>query len=470
MGLGFKPYLALAIGLKAMRERIEMAIVGVKWAQLGAISLLACAAPLAAKTAQRPAETIAYTLKSGESLYSIAARHFTQKSNYAAVQRLNHVRFPQRMAPGTVVQIPLQFLKSKQLTGQIIAFRGDVEIANGGLRTAPRVGLPINEGMGLQTGAAGFVTLVLSNGSRITIPSNSKLRVSRMREIVLTGSTDFEFSLDRGRAETKATPAKDANSRFRLRTPIAVSAVRGTVFRIGYEPGDTPSLTEVVEGNVAVGSTASGAVSVAVGIPAGFGATASRSGKIGKEALLIAPEILSPGKTQKEALVRLALEPVDTARGYHTQLAKDAGFTDIVSEIRVSAPRAEFSGISDGTYFVRSMAIAPSGLEGLSESYSIKRQISTVGGSAGAAGPDRFEFKWFGEGAGKRLYRFQLFEGSSKGIALVDEAGLESSEISLTGLPPGTYFWRVGVRQFSGEGLSQNWTEPEKFTVSAPEA
>ncbi len=447
-----------------------MEIGGLKYPRLGAVALLLLGTPLAAKAPEVSSETLAYTLKSGESLYSIAARHFTLKSNYAAVQRLNHIRFPERLAPGSIVQIPLNFLKTKLLTAQIIAFRGDVGIANSGNRAEPRVGLPVNEGTGLQTGAAGFVTLILSNGSRITIPSNSKLRVSRMREILLTGSTDFEFALDSGRAETKVTPAKDANSRFRLRTPIAVSAVRGTVFRIGYEAGDAPSLTEVVEGNVAVGSSASGADQSPIAVPAGFGATASRTGKVGKEQLLSAPELLSPGKAQKEPLVRLAMKPVDTARGYHTQLAKDAGFTDIVAETRMGDARADFSDIPDGTYFARSMAIAPSGLEGLSESYSIKRQLTAVGGSAAAAGPDRFMFKWFGEGTGKRQYRFQLFEGAVKGTPLVDEAGLESSEINLTGLPPGVYFWRVGVRQFSGEGLSQNWTIAEKFTVSAPEA
>ena len=54
----------------------------------------------------------------------------------------------------------------------------------------------------------------------------------RLRKYLLTGGSDIDLYVEQGRAETAAAPIKDSNSRFRMRTPTAVSAVRGTVFRI----------------------------------------------------------------------------------------------------------------------------------------------------------------------------------------------------------------------------------------------
>lgn len=412
-----------------------------------------------------PPETISYRLKRGDSLYSLSQRYFAPRTAYLTVQRMNRIANPYAIPPGTVVKIPVSLLRATPLDAQLAAFQGSVRIERDGTAVTPTVGMPITPGQIVQTGEVGFLTLALSNGSRITLPSNSRVRILHMRRFLLTGSTDFDFALDQGRAQTKVTPVKDSNSRFRLRTPIAVSAVRGTEFRIGYDPKQGPSLTEVIEGGVAVDVKAgSGAL-----VSRGFGATASADGRVETEKLLAAPAVLKPGRLQKEPLVEFALQPVDTARGYLVQLAKDAGFVDMISEQRSDTARAQFNDIPDGNYFVRAMAVAPSGLQGLAETYGVRRQLTALGASAGALGPGQYQFKWFGSGAGTRVYRFQLLTKPEGALPLVDETGLEKSQLVLSGLTPGVYFWRVGVRQFGESGVTENWTPVEKFIISAPE-
>ncbi len=412
-------------------------------------------------------ETVSYRVKAGESLYSISDKYLSQRAAYAVVQRLNRIANPYALSPGTLIRIPTRLLKATPLEAQLAAFQGDVRIESGGAVTPPVIGMPIRQGTIVQTGRLGFMTLSLSNGSRVTLPSNSRVRILHMRRFLLTGSTDFDFALDKGRAETTATPSKDANSRFRLRTPIAVSAVRGTKFRIGYDEGQGPSLTEVVEGGVAVGANA--APSSSALIPAGFGATAAADGRVGTEKLLPAPAVQKPGKLQKGPVVKFDIAPVPSAQGYHVQLSKDAGFVDMIAETRTVGVQAQFDGIADGNYFVRAMAIAPSGLQGLSETYGIRRQLTALGASAGALGPGQYQFKWFGAGSGRRVYRFQLLAKAEDRIPMIDETGLEKTEMLLSGLTPGVYFWRVGVRQFGENGMSESWTPPEKFTISPSE-
>jgi hypothetical protein len=436
-------------------------------AALLSIAAFAMAQPAAAQSINDQDEMVRYAVKRGESLFSISEKYLAQRTAYLAVQRLNRIANPMAIPPGTVLKIPMRMLKAVPLDAQLAAFRGDVRIEDKGSLKPPVIGLPIREGVIVQTGKLGFLTLMLSNGSRITLPSNSRVRIVHMRRFLLTNSTDFDFALEQGRMETAVTPLKDQNSRFRLRTPIAVSAVRGTKFRIAYEEGQGPSLTEVVEGGVAVGATVASASPTLV--PGGFGATASATGQVGTEKLLDAPAVLKPGKLQKDPSVRFDLTPVAAARGYHVQLAKDAGFVDIIAATRGTSPTAQFAEIPDGNYFVRAMAIAPSGLEGLSESYGIRRQLTALGASAGALGPGQYQFKWFGAGSGKRVYRFQLLAKPDATIPLIDETGLEKPEMLLSGLTPGVYFWRVGVRQFGENGMSESWTPPEKFTLSATE-
>lgn len=414
-------------------------------------------------------DDVSYALKKGESLYSIGQNYLSGGSAYIKVQRYNRVANPFKIAPGTVIAIPRQYLKVKLLEAQIISFRGNATLELGGVQKKPVVGTTVTEGTILQTADDGFMTIGMTDGSHVTLPSKSRIKVLHLRQILLTGTIDFDFQLDQGRAEAVVTPLKAKDDRFRLRTPIAVSAVRGTRFRVAYDGVERPSLTEVTQGGVGVASTSAGTKTDPSLIPAGYGAIAKASGDVGKEALLAAPAVLSPGKVQKEPTVQIALAAIPTAAGYHVQLAQDAGFVDIVAAKRSETPSAEFDNVADGTYFVRAMAIAPSGLEGLSETYSLRRALTVVGGSAAPLEPGTYQFKWLGQGAGKHSFRFQLLREPKDVTAMVDEVGLEDTSLTLKGLAPGTYFWRVSVRQFSSAGITESWTPPEKIIVSALE-
>ncbi len=430
-----------------------------------ALALLASGQSLAAPATEE--DVVSYAFKPGESLYVIGSRYFSDAGAYEYVRKYNRIKNPRAIQPGTVIAVPRRYLKTRLLDAQILSFRGDGSLELAGKSVKPAIGNKVSEGMILQTAEDGFMTLGLSNGSRITIPSKSRIRVTQMREVLLSGSVNFEFSLDQGRAEATVAPLKNKQDRFRLRTPIAVSAVRGTKFRIAFDSLERPSLTEVTEGGVAVAAGKTPAEASL--IPAGFGASASASGAIAQEALLAAPAVLSPGKLLKDPAVSIALAPVERSAGYHVQLAQDAGFIDMVAAKRADTPTVQFENIPDGTYFVRAMAIAPSGLEGLSETYSVRRVLTVVGGKAAALEPGVYQFKWLGQGEGQRSFRFQLLRGAQDQLAMIDEVGLTDTSIVLKGLAPGTYFWRVAVRQFSASGMSENWTPPEKVIVSAVE-
>lgn len=434
--------------------------------RLSAILLATAALSPAAALPQPPEDSIRYVVRRNDTLIALAARYLRHRADYALVQRRNHVRDPRHLAIGSTLVIPKTLLRGTPLAATLLTFRGAVAIARGKATIAPEKGLALMEGDRLRTDAASFATVMLANGSRVTMPSNATIRLETMRRLLLNDALDFSIAVDEGRAETSVTPLPPGKGWFRLRTPAAVSAVRGTEFRVAFDGAQKPSLTEVTQGTVAVGAPAAPA---ATPVEAGFGATVAPNGKLATEALLPAPALRDAGRVQIDPAVRLAFDPVAGATGYHVQIAADAGGVDVAAETRTTEPLATFDGIANGNWFVRATAVAPSGLEGKGQSYAMRRVLTGLGAEASPDG-DGYRFKWFGAGAGQRYYRFQLLTREDGGAALVDEPGIAGDMLVLHGLGAGTYYWRVGVQQFGDGEMTTNWTPAEKLIIaSAPD-
>ena len=408
-------------------------------------------------------ETIAYRVRRGDTLFDLASAYLDRLQSYQLIKRVNRIADPRRLVPGSLLRVPVRVLRAEALAMQVAAFRNDVRIQREAVALQPAIGMAVGEGAAIETGPGAFITLIAPDGSRVTIPSNSRIRVVAMRRYLMNDAVVIELRVDQGRIDSAVTPDRENKRSFRFQTPSAVSAVRGTRLRVNHDAGDGVSRTEVVEGKVAVGSE-----SAAAELHEGQGALVRPGAAPAVEALLPAPHLIQPARAQKEPLVSFALAPLEGARAYHVQLARDAGFVDLVGDTNGPDPAASFAEIEDGTYFVRVSAVAASGLEGMPEVFSVDRRLVTIGGSAGADGPRGFLFKWVGQGKGKRSYRFQLY-ADPEALPLVDEAGLGGSEIRLSALPAGTYMWRVGVRQIADGTASENWTELEKITIAAPE-
>lgn len=412
---------------------------------------------------QATGEVVVYDMRRGENLFTLAQRYLNRPADYAAVQKTNRITNPHRIPVGTRLRIPLSLLKSEPLQARLVAVRGDVHLTSNGRDIAPAVGTEIQQGTALETGRDGFVTLSLPNGSRTSLPTLTRMRIERLRRIILTGSIDYDFVVDAGKVETKVSPlGKDPNNRFRVRTPRAIAAVRGTQFRVGLE-GDA-ALAEVLEGTVAAGSDKGTSTSLTPGL----GAIITPDGGVATEPLLAAPDLLRPGKVQVDPLVKLALAPQSQARGYHIQIAEDAGFAKVLAEASGEGADFSFANIPNGSLFVRVSAIARSGLEGMAQTFSMRRVLAGLTAAA-TSDADTMRFAWGGEGEGRRIYHFQLGLIEEGRPLLIDEAGLLQEGIALRDLGPGVYRWRVGVRQVTNEGIVENWLPFEKITVAAPE-
>jgi hypothetical protein len=128
-----------------------------------------------------------------------------------------------------------------------------------------------------------------------------------------------------------------------------------------------------------------------------------------------------------------------------------------------------FTDVPDGAYFLRLTALSADGLEGLDTVYSFVRARNEVGGfgalGQGDGSDTGYLFRWEAEGGGDAAFRFQLREEGAQTPPLVDETGLETPEITVTGLPSGIYAWRVrATRTFQGQTV-ETWSEPQQLRI-----
>jgi len=410
---------------------------------------------------------VSYTIKPGDTLIGLARQYLSSRGAYRDLQSVNHIRRTRRLKPGSTLIVPGPLLKSEPIAAVVAAFSGPVTVDVGRGPAPPTLNMAVGQGAVLATGANAFITLQLPDESRITLPSQSRLRVTRLRHILLTDGVDRVFAVERGRSESTVSPLPNPQSRYLITTPVASSAVRGTVFRVGFDEAAGRSATEVVKGVVGVAGAAAGGGEAAVA--EGYGARTGADGAPVQSKLLPAPKIVNGGKDQAEPTLAFALDPLPGAKAYRLQLANDAGFVDIFREANFEDPAASFAGLPDGTYFVRATAIDENGLEGLASVYSFTRELNALSGAPPTASGDgkmrRYLFRWTTAGAGVKRFRFQLFDTSNAKTPLVDEPGLADPMVTVTDLKAGDYAWRVIVSTFAKGKVTDKTGELQQLHI-----
>lgn len=414
-----------------------------------------------------------YTVRKGDTLDALARAWFPAPGALKRVQRLNRIANPRRMPTGQRLVVPRSLLADEPGTATVESLTGPVMIEIAGRQGAARAGAILREGAVIRTGPSGFVSLRLADQSAITLPSQSTVRIARLRRVLMTGAVERTFTAESGRVRVLVTPMTERGSNFEVRTPLTVAAVRGTSFRVNFDPAASVATTEVEEGKVGFASAADDAgrrlPASDVLVTAGFGARKSPDGESGPVPLLAAPRLAEPDRVQTEEGLYFAAEPLAGAATYRLQVARDAGMLDLVAEATSADGTFALPGLPAGTWFTRISAIDPAGMEGLARTYSFDRIRNSVAGAMDTAGTGferRYQFKWSGTADGTPQYRFELTRKGQPAHPLVDEPLGATTAIAVTSLLPGEYSWRVLSLVPRADRVIAVWSAEQSFEVS----
>ena len=320
----------------------------------------AVAGPLAmAQPAGALGDDFIYRIQQGDTLIHLAGRYTRNESNWAALQRLNTVEDPYRLVIGSELRIPLSMIPVVAAPTVAVHVSGPATVDGSPLRE----GMPVAEGSTIITEANGFVTLQLADGTKVTLPQQGSTYLERLRQFEGSALTDSILRVQDGVVDSNVAPEGQGVGRFEVRTPVAVTGVRGTRFRVRASAEGARS--EVLEGSVRLLPHARGsAPGRPVAVPTGYGAAIGADGVLrGVHALLPAPQLGAPQRAGSGQWTAPVL-PVPGAVAYQVQVSRDADGLELTSSSRFDTPDIRFSAPGGGTYYVAVRAIDAAGMGG----------------------------------------------------------------------------------------------------------
>jgi hypothetical protein len=411
-----------------------------------------------------------YTVRPGDTLWHLSEVYLRRAEDWRRLQALNGVADPQNLPPGMRLRIPIAWMKVQPVPARLIAVHGRAEVVRFGSTVAESVGVTtaLTAGDSLAVGADSSATVEFADGSRMLLGAESAIVLDSLSVSHGAAFIDTRVRLINGRSEVGARPSEGGVIRFEITTPAAVSAVRGTDFRVGIQDAGESARTEVLTGAVAVTGRAR-----TLQVPGGFGTVVRAGAPPGAPRPLLPPPDLSALPAILDRIpFALEVPAVAGAAGYRWQLAADPSFAPVLFDRATTTNRVTGLSFAEGSYVIRVRAIDALGLEGADGTAGIVVDARPEPPLLIDPPPDGFipdgkpGFRWSEpEDAGS--YRLQIARGEDFARPVADIADLGAARYSPDSpLDAGEYRWRVATVDRRGD--QGPFSDPQHFRVPLP--
>lgn len=400
-----------------------------------------------------PEDVWVYKVSQKDSYEAIYKKYLSRRAHIPALAKYNQHPLTKKLQPGQVIHIPVEMLRKIPTNTQVLLVFGDVVVSNISTTTPRKVikGDLLAQGDALQTGKNSLAKLLFADGSNLDIQPNSNLSIQASYQYAGKESYVTHLKLVKGRTEVAANPEHTIGNSLKIETPSAVAAVRGTQFRVGAD-GDI-ALQETLDGQVAFSAAENGVVQEIL-IAKGYGSVAEK-GKAPSPPVLLpeAPDVSKLAKLSERNPVELDLPLAQGVTAVVSQLALDAGFTQILQEQISQTGKLSFADLADGQYYLKVRAQDQHGLQGVdaTHAFSVKVRLpepptpvfELIEPSDGAVIPlAPTVFVWTRDAEASR-YEVQIARDANFVDTLYQ---LEATEHQLSfkhSFGQGEYYWRV---------------------------
>lgn len=301
-----------------------------------------------------------YTFRPGDSIWKIANKYTTSVKNWSEIQRINNIKLgpDRRIQPGTRIVIPVSMLKVKPTPATVIAVNGEARLtrANGESEVI-KIGTLLYSGDSVTTVSEQSLRIQFADYSELQVLADTQIVLDKLSHHKQNGMVDTRVRLNLGSVKTWVEKQK-ANSHYELRTPAALTAVRGTAFRLSSDKHQI-SRVEVSEGLVAVSA---GGVEKAV--KEGFGLIAEKDKPLLDPVMLLPAPILSGNQAVGQQQLKISWQELDGAVSYRYQLATDDKFNQITIDNTTVENKLEITDLVPARYFLRVRGVDKINLEG----------------------------------------------------------------------------------------------------------
>jgi hypothetical protein len=299
-----------------------------------------------------------YPAQEGDTLWDLCLKYTNKRGCWIELSTYNDVRNDRAIPIGTEIRIPYDWLIRPPVVGQVIALEGPVSYQ--GTPTSPAK--PLQAGQELRLGAR----LVSTTGS-------ARLEFGPGNELLLRPGSTVELdtmsgpSAERRRAEIDLEGGSldirvraDGKSRFRINTPAAIAAVRGTEYRVDSLGSGESMRSEVLSGSVEV--AASGASTL---VPAGFGVAATKGQPPGQQRRLLEAPVFAADYGAVTLPASIAWNANPDAVSWQLDLATTGASGALLQSYQTRAPEHVFEDLGQGCYALTVRAVDADGFKGL---------------------------------------------------------------------------------------------------------
>lgn len=392
-----------------------------------------------------------YTLRPGDTLQNISQSLLNHQYSMSDVVRHNQIDNQSLLAPGSIIKIPLHWLKQQPKPAEINSVSGSVQIKRAGNSRyeALKPGMQIKVGDEIVT-RQGSVVIQLADGSIIRLEEQSNLIFNRLSHFGKTGMVDTQLRLNKGSLTTDIPPLVKG-SRYEIKTPSAVAAVRGTEFRLSSD--ENGSQVEVLEGVVEF-TGKHGQVMVNAGQGARIN---NNSARIDVNTLPEAPKTRLAQETITNLPAKIEWEKSQDAQAYEVRLTEQDKNGKLVQQGKQTSNALELNQIKNGDYELAVNSIDRNGYQ--SEDASSKIKVDIKGQEAELVTPEDQaiiteltpSFLWNynetnADSPTNRTRQSKVEVALDEGFTAIvtDNDFISSNRMSLENpLIPGRYFWRV---------------------------
>ena len=427
--------------------------------------LVTLALPCPAAELEREDTMIPLHVTAGTNLIHLARDYCRNRSDWHEIARINRLTEPYLIIHDTSLQVPLSLLIVEKLSATVASVHGSVDLLTSKDQTLPlNKGDVLLPGQTVRTGPDGYTHLIL--------PDNTYTRVEPDSQVTLTylfrlkdGKVKADFFLGQGTIIHWVREKLRANESFQTRTPIAVTGIRGTEFRLKMAE-KTANTVETLRGRVEVSGSGR-----ATTLRAGQGLRV-REGQPPEPPRLL-PDL--PAKPKLEPLYRSL--PVVIAAAAHAKakvirlrITADEQAQITLFDQRV-APRGKFtvSPLVDGAYFASLTAFDSDHFES-TVTGPLPFTVRTIPSTPMVSSPKTGSTLWGKQGTIEWLasdqvdhYELQLATDPEFNH-LLDQQQIKTTTYTSSELQPGTYHFRV--KAVAPDGFNTLYSVPVAWKLA----
>jgi hypothetical protein len=306
-------------------------------------------------------KTWVYVITNGDNLWNITTKFLTKIDYYTKLQKLNNIKHPKKLKPGSIIRIPMEWIKHTPASAKVSFLQGQSQLFRNNELTPLTPATILVLGDEVRTGTKGSATVIFADGSEIVLFKNTVVVFDHLSAYGKTGMVDTRIRVIQGKVETNAQKNKGPGSRLDISTPSAISSVRGTFYRVSNTK-ENASTVEVIEGTVEVaGDKQKNSIEVATG----QGTLIEEGREPTPPTPLLSPPTILTTQIFFETTPLISWVNVKKAKYYNFQVSLQKNFKSILWSKSTTGTSIELPELTDGIYYYRITATDQLGIEGI---------------------------------------------------------------------------------------------------------